>query len=101
MRAKLEERGNELAYTTVMTVLSRLWEKGALTRKREGKRFVYQAAKQVASLKSGLLSRLQHTLFQDARIKTFAALLDDDALSTEELRSVRRLIDAKLKERKP
>ena len=33
-----------LAYTTVMTVLSRLAEKGVLTRQQEGRGYIYEAA---------------------------------------------------------
>lgn len=35
---------NVPAYTTVMTILSRLAEKGLMTRKRDGRHFVYQTA---------------------------------------------------------
>jgi predicted transcriptional regulator len=35
------EAGNELAYTTVMTVLVRLHEKGVLGREKKGRSFVY------------------------------------------------------------
>jgi predicted transcriptional regulator len=35
------ERRREIAYTTVMTTLSRLYEKGILERKRDGKRYLY------------------------------------------------------------
>lgn len=31
-----------LAYTTVMTIMVRLWEKGLLTRERAGRSFVYE-----------------------------------------------------------
>lgn len=37
-------RGQELAYTTVMTVMARLAEKGVLARRREGRGYVYEAA---------------------------------------------------------
>ena len=37
-------RRDQLAYTTVMTVMSRLAEKGALTRVREGRGYRYEAA---------------------------------------------------------
>lgn len=37
-----ERRADPLAYTTVMTVLSRLAEKGALARRREGRSFAYE-----------------------------------------------------------
>jgi predicted transcriptional regulator len=35
---------SNLAYTTVMTILNRLAEKGLLTRRREGRSFSYRAA---------------------------------------------------------
>ena len=35
--------GRDLAYTTVMTVLVRLWKKGLLERQRDGKAFAYHA----------------------------------------------------------
>lgn len=37
-------RRDELAYTTVMTVMSRLAEKGVLTRVRAGRGYLYEAA---------------------------------------------------------
>ena len=36
-------QGARLAYTTVMTVLVRLWKKGLLERQRDGKAFAYHA----------------------------------------------------------
>lgn len=50
------------AYTTVMTVLDRLYKKGVLEREREGRAFVYSAAASADQLQSslamGLLQRL-------------------------------------------
>ncbi len=37
-------RSKELAYTTVMTVMSRLEQKGVLRRRREGRGYLYEAA---------------------------------------------------------
>ena len=39
---QLLARDRELAYTTVMTILSRLWRKGALERRKVGKAFAYR-----------------------------------------------------------
>lgn len=39
-----EDRRPPLAYTTVMTVMARLAEKGVLRRQLNGKRYVYEAA---------------------------------------------------------
>jgi predicted transcriptional regulator len=35
------ERKRSIAYTTVMTTVSRLYDKGLLTRERDGKRYLY------------------------------------------------------------
>jgi predicted transcriptional regulator len=42
----LAREGRPLAYTTVMTVMTRLWGKGYLLRQREGKAYVYEAGDQ-------------------------------------------------------
>lgn len=39
-----KRRRDKLAYTTVMTVMSRLAEKGVLTRVREGRGYLYEAS---------------------------------------------------------
>lgn len=40
----LERLDRDLAYTTIMTVLSRLWKKGLVTREKRGKAYAYGAA---------------------------------------------------------
>ncbi len=44
LRAVNEKQDAELAYTTVMTVLARLHEKGYATRERQGRGYHYQPA---------------------------------------------------------
>jgi BlaI family transcriptional regulator, penicillinase repressor len=97
----LAAKGNPLAYTTVMTVLSRLYDKGALTRSKEGKRFVYSAARGSAAIKNGILKRVKAALFQGTGIGPVTALLDAERLSEEELRELRRWVDTRLKEKRP
>jgi predicted transcriptional regulator len=99
VRHRLDARGSELAYTTVMTVLSRLHEKGLLVRQKEGRRFRYALAKDAARVTTGIVARIHRALFHNVRLRPFAALLDEDELSTDELRALRKLVDAKLKGR--
>ena len=40
----LAAEGKQLAYTTVMTMLTRIWDKGFLLRERRGRAFFYSAA---------------------------------------------------------
>src|SRR5262245_17876621 len=59
VRAALDQR---VAYTTVMTVLDRLFRKGVLDRERQGRAYVYSAAASPEQLQGaaalGLLSRV-------------------------------------------
>ena len=99
MQQRLEAAGSELAYTTVMTVLARLHEKGILTRKRDGRRFLYAPARRAPEKTSGMVERIHRALFKTVRMRPLAALLEADELSTEELRALRKLVDDRLKER--
>lgn len=44
VRDVVRQLRGELAYTTVMTTLDRLYKKGLLTRQKEGNAFIYQPA---------------------------------------------------------
>jgi predicted transcriptional regulator len=57
------ELGEELAYTTVMTILARLHEKGVVTRERAGRAYAYAPAFDQADLAA---SRM-HALLGDGR----------------------------------
>ena len=100
IQKRLDDSGSELAYTTVMTVLSRLHDKGVLTRKREGRRFMYVLSRRSSDKTSGMVERIHRALFKTVRMRPVAALLEGDELSIEELRALRKLVDDKLKERK-
>jgi len=91
--------GQELAYTTVMTILSRLHEKGLLTRTKVGRRFVYVPNAKASGAKAGILRRVHEKLFRGTRLAPIAALLDAEDLDPAELRALRRLVDKKLRER--
>ena len=69
----------KLAYTTVMTILTRLWEKGELTRRKQGRSYAYQPVvgreQRVADRMQAILSAAEdHTLALNA----FADSLQED-----------------------
>jgi predicted transcriptional regulator len=53
-----EHLGSTLAYTTVMTILTRLYEKGSVTRRRVGRAFVYTPAFAQAELAAAQMRSL-------------------------------------------
>jgi predicted transcriptional regulator len=101
IRARLEAEGEPLAYTTVMTVLTRLHEKELVKRTRDGNRFLYAPAPGATRVLGGLLSRVRRALFTTGAGQPLLALLETEDLSAEELRALRREIDRKLREKKP
>ena len=54
--------GGQLAYTTVMTVLTRLFEKGLVTRTQRGRAFAYSTAQS----RSELAARRMREILADA-----------------------------------
>lgn len=94
VRELLERKGHSSAYTTIMTVLGRLYEKGLVRRERCGPRFVYYADRSARGFKHRLLRHVQKSLFSD-KLAPIAALLDQD-LDRRELENLKRLIDEKL-----
>lgn len=100
IQTALYEADHELAYTTVMTVLVRLYEKGLVKRTKEGRRFLYTASRSAPKVTHGIVARLSKALFQNDRVRPIVALLDDEDISDDELRALREAIDAKLEHRK-
>lgn len=97
IQRRLEAAGQRNAYTTVMTVLSRLHEKGLVLRRKQGNRYLYRSRPDQGRVKQGLLRKVQKALFSD-RVKPIAALLDED-ISRAELLQLRRLINERLKDK--
>jgi predicted transcriptional regulator len=67
------------AYTTVMTVLDRLYKKGVLDRERAGRAYVYSAAASSEELQSSLAMGLLHRLLgrgRDAASPVLSSLVD-------------------------
>ena len=69
------------AYTTVMTTLSRLAEKGALVREREGRGYLYALAAPIDAVNDAVTARRMRRLLSDgsdrsAVLARFVAELD-------------------------
>ncbi len=81
-----ERRADPLAYTTVMTVMSRLADKGILARRQQGRSYAYEAAMpdEASIAVRGLLRQ-----FGDAAI---ASLADEARADPKLLRRLERLL---------
>lgn len=79
MVAELAERGEPLAYTTVMTTLARLHDKGALLRRPAGRSYTYTPAADPDGLEAALTARQMTRLLGDGaqRAETLARFVAD------------------------
>lgn len=98
IQTALKSAGQELAYTTVMTVLVRLYNKGLIQRRKESRYFLYSAMKKKSSAPAKILERVKNSLFRNERLKPILALLDsEEDLSREDLQQLKRAVEERLK----
>ena len=92
VRAELARRGQELAYTTVMTLLGRLASKGAVVVDKEREPFVYRAAQRRESVLRDRLREFVREVFDGEADSLVLNLVEDETLSRAELRAIERRI---------
>jgi predicted transcriptional regulator len=86
------------AYTTVLTVMRLMHEKGYLDRTARGRAHVYHTRLREARVKRGLLRDLVDGAFRGSAEAVLVRLLEDERLSRAELQRVRKLIAEKEQE---
>jgi predicted transcriptional regulator len=94
VRAALTVR---LAYTTVLTVLRTLEEKGFVGHREEGKAYRYYARVTSKSARRTALARVLDKVFGGSAELLLTHLVTDTNLSTEEVKRLRGLIDEAMK----
>ena len=79
----------ELAYTTLTTVLTRLWEKSRVERSRKGRSYVYAPVRTEAEHRAdAMTTTLGAAANRPAVLSNFV-----EALDTQDLAVLRRLLD--------
>ena len=92
VRAELQQRGNDLAYTTVMTLLGRLAAKNALIVDKAREPFVYRPAFRRESVLRERLREFVRDVFDGQAESLVLRLVEDESLTREELREIERKI---------
>ncbi|MEZ4414941.1 MAG: BlaI/MecI/CopY family transcriptional regulator [Gemmatimonadota bacterium] len=87
-----------LAYTTVLTVLRTLEEKGFVGHTEEGRAHRYHPLVEQADARKSAAKRLVSRVFADSPELLLAHLVSDRRLSEAQLRRIRKLLDDRLKE---
>jgi len=96
--AEVRERlPDDLAYTTVLSVLRTLEEKGHVGHRGEGKAHRYFPLVERRVAGRSALARLIDTVFNGSPELLLTQLVSDRDLTDDQLKKLRRLMDARLK----
>jgi predicted transcriptional regulator len=87
---------DELAYTTVLTILRTLEDKGFVTHRAEGKAHRYLPAVTQGAAGKSALSRVLDKIFAGSSEMLLTQLVSDRSLSSSEIRRLRELLDERL-----
>lgn len=87
----LEER--DVAYTTIMTVMKNLADKGYLKYRKDGVTYVYSPAQPPEDVRFSLLQNVMSKVFQGSPTALVQALVQRQNLSDEQRRELRELIE--------
>jgi len=100
--AEVRERiADDLAYTTVLTILRTLEQKGYLSHAEDGRAHRYKPLVKREVAGRTALRRLVDKVFDGSPELLLTQLVSDKNLSDEELRRLRKLLADRLREKKP
>ena len=89
----LDEIGADLAYTTVLTVMRGLEQKGFVRHVREGRAYRYHPELKAMEAGKGLLERVIDKVYQGSPVRLVAHLVAERDLSAEEIGEIRSLLE--------
>lgn len=93
-----EALGEDLAYTSVLSVLQTLEEKGFVRHESEGRAYRYHPTVGAEEAGGSAMTRIREAIYQGSAEWMFAQLVSDRELKREELERMRRLLSERLKE---
>lgn len=93
VRDALEE---PLAYTSVLSALQTLEEKGFVRHEAEGRAYRYFPTVAAEAAGGSAIARIREAIFAGSATRLLAQLVRDEGLSRAELERMRRLLDERL-----
>lgn len=87
---------DELAYTTVLTILRTLEEKGYVGHEAEGRAYRYHAQVERGEARMSAVEHMTKKLFAGSTESLLTHLVSDQALTDEQLERIRALLNVRL-----
>ena len=91
-----DELDEPLAYTSVLSALQTLEEKGCVRHEAEGRAYRYFATVDAERAGTSAIARIRETIFHGSTERLFAHLVEDKQLSRAELEKMRKLLAARI-----
>jgi len=89
----LHQRGRRVAYTTVLTFLTRLEQKGFVKSDKSGQAYIYRAAVSRNQITRSRLKAMLDQLFDGEAAPLVLQLMKTERFTAEELAELQKLID--------
>ena len=83
----------QVAYTTIMTVMKKLSDKGYLSYEKDGATYVYSAARSQEDVQQSLITNLIDQAFEGSSAALIQTLVKKEALSEKERQNILKLIE--------
>lgn len=83
----------EVRYTTTLKIMQLMFEKGMLSRTKDGKTHIYQAVTSQKSAQSNMLGRMLDTVFKGSGVQLAMQALGNSKPSKEELAQIRAYLN--------
>lgn len=93
-----DDLGDSLAYTSVLSALQTLEEKGFVRHEAEGRAYRYFPAVGAETAGGSALARIRDAIYHGSAERMFAQLVSDKKLGRNELERMRALLAKRLKE---
>lgn len=88
----------DLAYTSVMTILTIMYQKGYVSRDKQGAGYLYEARVGEKGIMGNMLRDLVDRVFEGSSAALLSNLLETSDLEPEDLKNLRKLINKKIQE---
>lgn len=86
-------RQREVGYTTTLKQMQILYDRGMLSREKQGKTHVYTALVSEKETRQQMLDKLVDTAFQGSAMKLVMQALGNGKTSMKELKEIRKFLD--------
>ena len=83
----------KVAYTTIMTIMRKLADKGYLRYEKQGTAYVYEAARPPGEVKHSLLTGILRKVFGGSPVDLVESLVTYEALSEQERAEIKHILE--------